>query len=62
MLQHDTFTEYQCNVPIPANMQKDLNAGRTVVAPIKNAQTSVNDVTNIDTPCTKYHLCEGEHR
>jgi len=37
-------------IPIPANIQKDRNAGKMVVAPIKKAHTSVTDVTSIDTP------------
>lgn len=38
------------HVPIPANIQNERNAGNTVVAPIRNAHTSVNDVTRMDTP------------
>ena len=42
------------HVPIPANIQNERNAGNTVVAPIRNAHTSVNDVTRMDTPWKKY--------
>ena len=35
---------------MPAKMQNDRKAGRIVVAPIKNAQTSVTEVTRMDTP------------
>ena len=37
-------------IPIPLKIQKDRRAGRMVVAPIRNAQISVMDVTRIETP------------
>ena len=37
-------------MPIPANMQNERSAGNIVVAPMRKAQTSVTDVTRIETP------------